>query len=82
MGYVKTTIDISDSLFQEAKAWAESRGVPFRQIVEEGLRSIVQQGREPRKRFRLRDGSFDGKGLQNGRSWPDVRQTIYQGRGE
>jgi len=79
---VKTTIDIPDSLFQEAKACAESRGVPFRQIVEEGLRSVVQHGRESRKRFRLRDGSFSGKGLQNGQSWSDIRQTIYQGRGE
>lgn len=82
MGYVKTTIDIPNSLFQEAKALAVYRGVAFRQIVEEGLRSIVQQGHEPRKRFRLRDGSFGGKGLQNGRSWTDIRQTIYQGRGE
>ena len=79
---MKTTIEIPDSLFQEAKACAKSRGVPLRQIVEEGLRTIVQQGRESRKRFRLRDGSFGGKGLQSGRSWSDIRQTIYQGRGE
>ena len=79
---MKTTVDIPDSLFQEARACAQSRGVPFRQIVEEGLRSIVQQGHEPRKSFRLRDGSFGGKGLQNGRSWFDIRQTIYQGHGE
>jgi hypothetical protein len=79
---VKTTVDIPDSLFEEAKSCAESRGVPFRQIVEEGLRTIVGQGRESRKRFRLRDGSFGGKGRASSRSWSDIRQTIYQGRGE
>jgi hypothetical protein len=79
---VKTTIDIPDSLFQEAKACAEARGVPLRQIVEEGLRSIVHNAHEPRKRFRLRDGSFGGKSHQSERSWSEIRQTIYQGRGE
>jgi hypothetical protein len=79
---MKTTVDIPDSLFQEAKACAESRGVPFRQVVEEGLRTIVQQGRESRTRFRLRDGSFGGKCLERGTSWSDIRQAIYRGRGE
>lgn len=79
---MKTTIEIPDSLFQEAKSYAESRGVPFRQIVEEGLRSMVQQGRESHKRFRLRDGSFGGNGRHSDRSWSEIRQTIYQGRGE
>jgi hypothetical protein len=79
---VKTTIDIPDSLFQEAKACAEARGVPFRQIVEDGLRSIVHNAHAPRKRFRLRDGAFGGKSRQSDRSWSEIRQTIYQGRGE
>jgi hypothetical protein len=77
---MKTTVEIPDSLFQEAKACADSRGVPFRQMVEEGLRAVVQQGQKTRKRFRLRDGSFGGKGSDL--SWADIRQTIYQGRGE
>lgn len=78
---MKTTVDIPDSLFEEAKACAESRGVPFRQVVEEGLRTVVQQRGTP-QRFRLRDGSFGGKGLQREWSWPEIRQTVYQGRGE
>jgi hypothetical protein len=79
---MKTTMEISNSLFQEAKACAESRGVPLRRIVEEGLRLIIQQSRQPRKRFRLRDGSFGGKGLQSDMSWAEIRHAIYQGRGE
>lgn len=81
MGQVKTTVDIPDSLFEEAKACAESRGMPFRQMVEEGLRAVLQQYENPRP-FRLRDGSFGGKGLQHEWSWPEIRETIYKGRGE
>jgi hypothetical protein len=79
---MKTTVELPDALFQEAKEFADSRGVPFRQVVEEGLRAMIQQGRQPRKRFRLRDGSFGGQGLQNDLSWSDTRAAIYQGRGE
>ena len=79
---MKTTLEIPDSLFQEAKAYAEARGVPFRQVVEEGIRSVVERGRTSKTRFRLRDGSFGGKVRQDRLSWTDVRQAIYQGRGE
>jgi hypothetical protein len=79
---VKTTVEIPDSLFQEARAWAEARGVPFRQIVEEGLREVIRHSRESTKRFRLRDGSFGGRGRNEDLSWPALRRTIYEGRGE
>lgn len=82
MSTVKTTIEIPDSLFAEAKACAESRGVPLRQIVEEGLRTTIQEYRGARKKFRLQDGSFAGKGLQSDLSWPEIRRKIYAGRGE
>ena len=79
---MKTTIEISDSLFAEAKAGAESRGVTFRQFVEEGLRAVLASSRKSSARFRLRDGSFQGRGLQGSPSWPEIRQRIYEGRGE
>ena len=79
---MKTTVEIADSLFQEAKACAESRGVSFRQIIEEGLRNVIREGRTSGKPFRLRDGSFGGEGLQPGVSWPEIRRAIYEGRGE
>jgi len=78
---MKTTVEIADSLFEEAKATARSRGLPLRQLIEEGLRSAIGQEREPRK-FRLRDGSFGGKGLRDPLSWPALRGKIYEGRGE
>ncbi|PWU06109.1 MAG: DUF2191 domain-containing protein [Terriglobia bacterium] len=79
---MKTTVEIPDSLFQEVRAFAESRGVSFRQLVEEGLRTVVREGQRARKPFRLRDGSYAGKGLQRDLSWNDIREAIYTGRGE
>jgi hypothetical protein len=78
---MKTTVDLPDSLFQEAKACAEARGVSFRQIIEEGLRAVIQPAGKP-GRFHLRDGSFGGPGLSNPQDWPAIREVIYQGRGE
>jgi hypothetical protein len=79
---MKTTLELPDSLFQEAKSCAETRGVPFRQIVEEGLRLVIQQAQQPWRPFRLRDGSFKGEGLLNEQSWPEIRKIIYEDRGE
>ena len=79
---MKTTVEITDSLFREAKARAESRGVPLREIIEEGLRAVIQTDRGRRKPFRLRDGSFGGEGLRADLSWPEIRRKIYSGRGE
>jgi len=79
---MKTTVDIPDSLFAEAKACAESRGVPFRQIIEDGLRAVIQERQGVRTAFKLRDGSFGGEGLRTALSWPEMRQNIYEGRGE
>jgi hypothetical protein len=81
MGHVKTTVEIADSLFEQAKAFAASRGVPLRRLVEDGLRTAIGQEDKSRK-FRLRNGSFGGKGLRDPLSWPAVRGRIYEGRGE
>jgi hypothetical protein len=79
---MKTTVDLPDSLFQEAKACAESRGMSFRQIMEEGLRAVIQSTGKP-GRFRLRDGSFGRAGSRGTQhTWPAIRETIYEGRGE
>jgi hypothetical protein len=81
MAAMKTTVEIADALLDEAKAYAADRGLTLRQLIEEGLRSTLQ--RKPRTRFRLRDGSFGGKGLKEGAfTWPEIRQRAYEGRGE
>jgi hypothetical protein len=79
---VKTTLEISDSLFAEAKACAQARGVPMRQIFEDGLRIVIQSHRKAPAPFKLRDGSFGGNGLAGSPEWTSVRAAIYEGRGE
>jgi hypothetical protein len=76
---VKTTVEISDALFQQAKAVAADQGVPFRELVESGLRLVVQQAR-PKKKFKLRDCSFHGDGLAPGITWEEIRDKAYEGR--
>ena len=79
---MKTTVEIADSLFAEAKAYSEAHGLSFRELLEESLRTTLQRNRRGVKRFRLRDGSFRGQGLREDLSWPEMRRRIYEGRGE
>jgi hypothetical protein len=75
-------VEIADSLFEEAKAEAASRGVSLRQIIEEGLRTVLSRREKP-GRFRLRDGSFGpARGTHATRNWDEIRESIYKGRGE
>ncbi|HWO42605.1 MAG TPA: type II toxin-antitoxin system VapB family antitoxin [Candidatus Eisenbacteria bacterium] len=80
---MKTTIEISDSLLDEAKKLAAKEGTTIRAYVEQGLRRIVAE-RKSRGQFRLRKATFKGKGLQPGvkdATWERIREAIYQGRG-
>lgn len=80
---MKTTVEIPDSLLEEARKLASREGTTVRALVEEGLRRIIAQ----RKRvgaFRLRKATFKGEGLQPhvaGASWERVRDIAYEGRG-
>jgi len=76
---VKVTVEIADAVLQEARNLAAARQTTLRQIVEEGLRAVT--GTRQMRRFRLRDGSFGGNGTSVSH-WSDVRQAIYEGRGE
>ena len=80
---MKTTVEISDPLMREARKAAEREGRTLRSILEEGLREVLAR-RERRRKFRLRDGSFKGKGLQPGvdlSDWETIRSLIYEERG-
>jgi hypothetical protein len=58
---MKTTIDISDALFEQARAQAKVRGVTLRALVESGLRVVLNQVDAQKPRPAMRDFSF-GKG--------------------
>ena len=80
---MKTTIEISDSLLDEAKRLAAKEGTTVRAFVEQGLRRVLGE-RKSRGVFRLRKATFKGKGLQPGvkdATWERIRETVYQGRG-
>lgn len=80
---MKTTIDIADSLLLRAKQAAAADGITLRELVEDGLRRVLDE-RGKRGAFRLRRVSFGGRGLRpeiDEGSWERVRDLAYEGRG-
>jgi hypothetical protein len=78
---VKTTVEIPDRLFREAKEYAARHGVPIREVVERGLRMVLEGSSPPRKRFRLKTITTKGQGLASGTDWNAIRSLIYEGHG-
>jgi hypothetical protein len=80
---MKTTVEIPDSLMDEARKLASRQNTTLRVLIVEGLRRVVSE----RKRtggFRLRDASFAGNGLQSdlaGAGWERIRDMAYEKRG-
>ncbi len=79
---MKTTVEIPDGLFREARRYAQSHDLTFREVVEAGLRRVVSEKSGTRKPFRLAKKSFRGDGMLNDYSWTEIRSLIYPGRGE
>jgi len=80
---MKTTIEIPDSLFQEARRVADRENTTLKALVEQGLRRALAE-RKGRTGFRLRRATFKGRGLQSsaaGASWEQIRNLSYEGRG-
>ena len=80
--HMKTTIEISDPLFREARAVAARRRQTLRQLVETGLRKVIDEDKRPRKSFRLRDASVGGTGLREGLSYDDWGAVLDLGYGQ
>ncbi|MFN8627229.1 MAG: type II toxin-antitoxin system VapB family antitoxin [Candidatus Binatia bacterium] len=80
---MKTTIQIPDSLFEEARKVARRERTTLKALVEQGLRRIVAE-RSRRGVFHLRKVTFRGQGLQPhlaGAPWEQIREVSYEGRG-
>ncbi len=77
---MKTTIEIADPLFEEAKAVAERESTTLRALIEEGLRTVLA-GKTHTRPFKLRDMSFKGgKGLSPefaDADWARIREAAY-----
>jgi len=50
---MKTTIDVSDYLYRRAKSEAALRGRKLKDLVEEGLRMVLETPRDKPKRHSL-----------------------------
>jgi hypothetical protein len=80
---MKTTVEISDPLAEEARALARREKTTLRALIEVGLRQVLRERRR-RSSFRLRDASFAGQGLQpefREGDWQRIREAAYEGRG-
>ena len=85
VAHIKTTIEVSDPLLEEAKRVAARDKTTLRALVEAGLRAVLKERRRRRReRFRLRDASFRGTGLSEefkGADWERIREAAYESRG-
>lgn len=83
VSHMKTTIDLPEALLEEAKRVSAREGSTLRELVELGLRRVLRE-RAAKGTFSLRDVRVTGRGLRpdlRGRSWDDIRDLAYEGRG-
>lgn len=78
---MKTTVEISDALFREAKRYAAEHGIPLREVLERGLETVLRRPSAGRRRFRLRTVTTKGEGLVCEGDWSTIRSLIYEGHG-
>ncbi len=80
---MKTTVEIPDEIFHEAKSLAARQRTTLRSLIEEGLRWVLSQRRRG-DAFVLRDAAVDGRGVRDEideGNWEEMRDRIYRGRG-
>jgi hypothetical protein len=80
---MKTSIQIPNNLFEEARKLAHRERTTLKALVEEGLRRIISD-RKKRSSFHLRKATFKGNGIQPQLadvSWDRIRELSYEGRG-
>lgn len=80
---MKTTVEISDALLDEARKVAAREGTTVKALIEQGLRHVLSQRKRSRT-FRLRKATFKGRGLSaeaKGAGWDRLREIAYEGRG-
>ena len=81
--HMKTTIEITAPLLEQARSAAARERTTVRALVEEGLRRVLAE-RARRRPVRRRDGSVGGKGVRPELAeapWAEVRDEIDRGRG-
>lgn len=80
---MKTTVEIPDTLLEEARKLAARQDTTLRVLIIDGLRRILAE-RKRTGAFRLRKATFRGTGLQPdvaGAGWERIREMAYEERG-
>jgi hypothetical protein len=80
---MRTSVEIPDPLLRQARRVARERGTTLRQLLVDGLRSVLG-GVERPARHKMRDLSFGEGGLVDGLSWSDserIEALVYGERG-
>jgi hypothetical protein len=81
LGFMKTTVEISDELFQQTKEYAARQGIPMREVIELGLQLALNSKKISSRPFRLRTVTTKGEGLVCDGDWSAIRSFIYEGHG-
>jgi hypothetical protein len=81
---MKTTVDIADSILDEARKLAAREGTTLRPLLERGLRQVLSETKKTKRPFKLRDTSVKGGGWLRpelrAAGWDGLRELIYEDR--
>jgi hypothetical protein len=78
---MKTTVEISDELLQQAKEYAARKGIPMREVIELGLQLALSSKNISSRPFKLKTVTTKGEGLICDGDWSAMRSLIYEGHG-
>jgi hypothetical protein len=79
---MKTTIELPDPLFAQARRYADAHKMTMKSLIEQGLRKVMAEKKSD-KPFKLRDGSFKGNGMTpeyQSANWEEKLAIIYGDR--
>jgi antitoxin component of RelBE/YafQ-DinJ toxin-antitoxin module len=78
---MRTTLSIDDDVLEQARAAAAKLSIPFKTIVNEALRTGLDQVEQPAKQRRYKTKPHK-MGLRQGRNLDDIQELLAQIEGE
>ena len=81
---MKTTIEIADDLFEQAQGVVRKEKTTFRALAEQGLRLVLKERRQGKRKRLPPLVTVRGKGLTaefEKASWAQIRDEVYRGHG-
>lgn len=78
---MKTTVEIDDDLFRQAKVRAAQEGTSLRSVFEEALQALLAERARPPHGYRVPDRSVPGTGLHPDiahRGWGALVELAYE----